>query len=60
MRKLLSWWQARIDRERLMRLDAHTLRDIGLESWHSELGQHADKHRERALMRLAAMRLGAY
>ena len=60
MRKLLGWWQARIDRERLARLDAHTLRDIGLESWNSEIGRHADQNRERTLMRLAAMRFGAY
>lgn len=60
MRKLLNWWQARIDRERLARLDAHTLRDIGLEAWNSEIGQHADRYRERTLMRLAAMRFGAY
>ena len=40
MKKLLDWWtnlmrarQARIDREALARLDARTLRDIGLEAW---------------------------
>ncbi len=60
MRKLLNWWQARIDRDRLARLDAHTLRDIGIEAWNSEIGQRIDAQRGRVLMRLAAMRFGAY
>ena len=68
MRKLFAGWiealkhvlQARVDREVLARLDARTLRDIGIEAWNSELAQRTDRQRERSLMRLAASRFGAY
>ena len=44
MRKLLAWWvalkqaqQRRAEREVLSRLDARTLKDVGLESWNGGL-----------------------
>ena len=52
--------QARIDRDILARLDARTLRDIGLQSWNAEVGQRLEAERQRRLLRLAAARIGAY
>ena len=64
MRKLLAWWrrarQARADRESLARLDAHTLRDIGIESWNAQLVERLEARRQRRLQRLAALRIGVY
>jgi len=71
MRKLLAWWpqfyealkraqQARADREILARLDARSLRDIGLESWDAQLSERVEVRRQRNLLRLAASRIGAY
>jgi len=68
MRKMLAWCyeairrarQVRADRETLARLDAHTLRDIGLESWSSHLTERVDQQRQRLLLRLAAARIGNY
>ena len=68
MRKFLAGWyeairraqQARAEREILARLDAHSLRDIGLESWNAQLAERVDHRRQRRLLRLAAARLGTY
>lgn len=64
MRKLFAMWmkaqQARADREVLARLDAHTLRDIGLESWNGQLAERVEAQRQRQVLRLAAGRIGAY
>jgi hypothetical protein len=62
MRKLLAWWQrsrqARIERDVLERLDARTLRDIGLPSWNAELAERLEAERQRRILRLAASRIG--
>ena len=64
MRKLLAWWrrarQVRADQESLARLDAHTLRDIGIESWNAQLVERLEARRQRRLQRLAALRIGVY
>ena len=71
MRKLLQYarafyeaiqraQRARADREILRRLDARTLRDIGLQSWNAELGQRMESQRQRHLLRQAAARIGVY
>ena len=64
MRKLWGWFrraqQERADREALMRLDTYALKDIGLESWNNELAERVHSHRQRQVLRLAAMRIGAY
>jgi uncharacterized protein YjiS (DUF1127 family) len=52
--------KARADREVLARLDARTLRDIGLQSWNAELVGRTEAERQRRLLRLAAARLGTY
>jgi len=52
--------QARADRELLARLDARTLRDIGIESWNAHLADLLRVHRERELLRIAASRIGVY
>jgi hypothetical protein len=64
MRKLFAWWnrrqRVRSDRELLARLDARTLRDIGLQSWNAELVDRGELERQRHLLRVAAARIGAY
>jgi len=75
MRKLLAGWlrlhrqiyeaiqraqQARADREILLRLDAHALRDIGLDSWNPHLAERVELQRQQRLLRLAAARIGTY
>jgi len=68
MKQILARWyrgfvqarQRRAAREVLMHLDAHTLKDIGVESWNSELGERVHAHRQRQWLRLAAARIGAY
>jgi uncharacterized protein YjiS (DUF1127 family) len=52
--------QARADREVLARLDARTLRDIGLESWNAHLVERVERRRQQQLLRLAALRIGSY
>ena len=52
--------QARADREVLARLDARTLRDIGLDSWNAHLAERVDVQRQRQLRRLTAERMGTY
>lgn len=52
--------QARADREVLARLDARTLRDIGMESWNAHLVERAERQRQLRITRLAALRNGAY
>lgn len=52
--------RTRADREALARLDARTLRDIGLQSWNAELGQRMEARRQRHLLRQAAARIGVY
>jgi hypothetical protein len=52
--------QARAEREILARLDSRTLRDIGLDSWNTQLSERVDLRRQRDLLRLAASRIGAY
>jgi len=44
----------------LERLDTHTLRDIGLEAWNSELAQRATERRRREQLRLVASHIGLY
>ncbi|MEA3192602.1 MAG: hypothetical protein QOD26_935 [Betaproteobacteria bacterium] len=64
MRKLFSAImrarQARADRAVLERLDGHTLRDIGLESWNSELAERLESRRQHRLLRRAATRIGMF
>jgi uncharacterized protein YjiS (DUF1127 family) len=68
MRRLLAKWvqgfvqarQRRAAREVLMHLDAHTLKDIGVESWNSELAAQVHARRQQHSLRLAAARIGAY
>ena len=50
--------KARAEREILARLDAHSLRDIGLQSWNAELADRVETERQRRLLRLAASRIG--
>ena len=52
--------QVRADRESLARLDAYTLRDIGIESWNAQLAERLEAQRQRRLLRLAALRVGVY
>ena len=52
--------QARADREVLARLDARSLRDIGLDSWNVALAERIERRRQHDLLRLAATRTGAY
>jgi len=52
--------QARADQEILARLDAHTLRDLGIESWNAQLVERLEVERQRRLSRLAALRIGVY
>ena len=64
MRKLLAMWmkaqQARADREVLARLGAHTLTDIGLETWNGTLAERLHADRQRQILRIVAGRIGAY
>jgi hypothetical protein len=64
MKKLLAAWirarQARAEREVLARLDARSLKDIGLESWNGALAERVHAHRQRQVILLAAARIGAY
>jgi len=68
MKQLLARWyrgfvqarQRRAAREVLMHLDARTLKDIGIESWSSELAGEVHAHRQRQWLRIAAARIGAY
>ena len=64
MRKLWAWFrrsqEERANREALSRLDRHALKDIGLESWNSAFAERVHSRRQRQLLRLAAMRIGAY
>ena len=68
MRQLLARWyqgfvqarQRRAAREALLHLDARTLKDIGVESWNSELAAQAHARRQQHSLRLAAARIGAY
>jgi hypothetical protein len=68
MRRVLAQWyrgfiearQRRAAREVLQHLDAHTLKDIGIESWNSELAGQAHAYRQRQWLRMAAARIGAY
>jgi hypothetical protein len=65
MKKLFAWWsrrarQARADTELLARLDARTLRDIGVDSWNAHLVARVELERERRLLRLAASRIGEF
>jgi predicted lipid-binding transport protein (Tim44 family) len=53
-------YQARADREILARLDARTLRDIGLDSWNASLVERVEVRRQQQLLRLAAARIGMY
>jgi uncharacterized protein YjiS (DUF1127 family) len=57
---LAKYQKARADRYVLERLDLHTLRDIGLESWNSELAERAVERRRRERVRLAAAHIGLY
>lgn len=64
---LARWYQGfvqarerRAAREALLHLDAHALKDIGIESWNSELAGQAHARRQRQWLRLAAARIGAY
>jgi uncharacterized protein YjiS (DUF1127 family) len=57
---LVRYQKARADRYVLERLDLHTLRDIGLESWNSELAERAVERRRRERVRLAAAHIGLY
>jgi len=52
--------QARADREILARLDARSLRDIGLETSDSDLAQRVQAQRHAVRVRLAAARIGAF
>jgi hypothetical protein len=68
MKRLLKRWyqdfvearRQRAAREVLLHLDAHTLKDIGVESWNGELAARAHAYRQRESLRLAAARIGAY
>ena len=60
MKKLWAWWTGRNDREDLSRLDAHTLKDIGLESWNGELAERLHAQRQRQILRILAARIGTY
>jgi uncharacterized protein YjiS (DUF1127 family) len=64
MKKLWTWFrrsqEERANREALSRLDTHALKDIGLESWNSELAERVHARRQRQVLRLAAARIGAY
>ncbi len=51
--------QARADHEILARLDRHTLRDIGLDSWDPHLAARLEERR-RLLVRMAAARIGSF
>ena len=57
---LLRARQARADQAVLEQLDAHSLRDVGLEAWNSVLAERLESHRQRHLMRLAAARFGMF
>ena len=52
--------QERADREILARLDARSLRDIGLDSWNARLAERVEIRRQQQLLRLAASRIGMY
>ena len=52
--------QARADREVLARLDPHSLRDIGIDSWNAQHAERLEARRQRRLSRLAALRIGGY
>ena len=60
MKKLLAWWLGRNDHEDLSRLDTHTLKDIGLESWNGELAERLHAQRQRQILRILAARIGTY
>ena len=64
MRTFLAWIrrakQERADREVLARLDARSLKDIGLESWNGAFAEQMHVHRERQVLRNVAARIGAY
>ena len=52
--------QARANREVLARIGAHSLRDIGLQSWNADLANRLAAKRQQRLLRLAASRIGTY
>jgi hypothetical protein len=58
MRKFMAWW-IRLHRSGAPG-DTRTLRDIGLESWNSELAQRVHAQRQLAALRHAAAQIGAY
>ena len=58
--RVMRLQKERADRYVLERLDTHTLRDIGLEAWNSELAQHVADRRRREQNRLTATHIGAY
>ena len=68
MKQLLARWyqafvqarQQRAAREVLLHLDAHALKDIGVESWNSDLAAQVHARRQQHSLRLAAARIGAY
>lgn len=52
--------RARADSEILARLDARSLRDIGVDSWNTHLAERVEVRRQHRLLRLAASRVGIY
>jgi len=52
--------KARADLYVLERLDRHSLRDIGLESWNSELAERVAERRRHERVRHAAAHIGCY
>jgi len=58
--RMVQLQKERANRYVLERLDAHTLRDIGLEAWNSELAERAADRRRRAQVRLVAAHIGLY
>ena len=64
MKTFLAWIrrtrQESADRQVLSRLDARSLKDVGLESWNGALAERLQSFRQREIMRVAARRIGAY
>jgi hypothetical protein len=64
MKTFLAWIRRTkresADREVLSRLDARSLKDVGLESWNGALAQRLESYRQREVLRLAMKRIGAY
>jgi hypothetical protein len=58
--RMVRLQKARADRFILERLDGHTLRDIGFESWNSELAERVTERRRREQVRLVAAHIGLY